>query len=222
MGASWGLSDPAGRTAHILAVLQLAADRGVEFLVFPELSVLPDVRIDIAEWLYEHEGPLRCVVAGSFHEDADGRWVNRSVVLGPDGEELAHHDKMRGMRIETFWEEIHESREVTLHHGDAGPFGLAVCLDFFDENPSPVRALYNDLGCRLVAVPSMGEGPTVSAHRSKAEALRRLGGASTVMANETPDGHGGCAFVVGVTGAGEEVDDEDDAFACLSLDWTGA
>jgi deaminated glutathione amidase len=97
------------------------------------------------------------LLAGSISEQGDEKAFNTSVLIGPDGDDLAVYRKIHMFDVEaggvTYRESKHEQAGVEIVSGPVGDqvLGLSVCYDLrFPE-------LYRILavrGARLIAVPS--------------------------------------------------------------------
>jgi deaminated glutathione amidase len=101
-------------------------------------------------------------------ERGDGRWVNRSLLVGPDGSIAARYDKIHMFDVQlASGENWQESKAYAA--GDAavtalcpiGRLGLAICYDI--RFPALFGAL-GDLRCDAIALPAAFTVPTGKAH----------------------------------------------------------
>ncbi|MEW6210544.1 MAG: hypothetical protein AB1631_19425 [Acidobacteriota bacterium] len=87
-------------------ILQQCRDQGVSILVLPELRMPPALLDTVKKFLQDQSWSglqsgkgLLLVVAGSWHEEIDGRWLNRSYVLDCMGNTVWMHDKLAEFNI---------------------------------------------------------------------------------------------------------------------------
>jgi hypothetical protein len=84
------------------AILTAAIDHDVDVLVFPELSVDHDALTFIRDFLAYRKtpGPLKLVVAGSFHREWNGGdYVNQAPMLDWQGNEVWQHRKLQPYKM---------------------------------------------------------------------------------------------------------------------------
>jgi predicted amidohydrolase len=177
----------------VQAVLEEARSHGATIVVLPELTVDPEVRRRLRQWLRENPShPFALVVAGSFHESrpgveaGPGQGVAR--VFDAFGDEVLAHVKLRPMRTEKkdrrIAEDLEGSRKVDLVLAPFGLLGVAICLDFCESGDVAVANLWTRVGPALMLVPSMGGTSTNNAHGRRAEDLARVHGTATVVASQ--------------------------------------
>lgn len=180
------LGDPDRRWASVEAALEAARDAEARLVVFPELTIDPDVRGRVADWLHAARHPFALVAAGSFHEDRR----NLGHLLGADGRALIVHQKLRPMRTMSGGQDVDEDVEIgtelELLYGPQGLVGLAICLDFCEGGEAPVRELWRAVGPGIVLVPSMGAGSTTRAHERRATELATHHGTTSIVASQHP------------------------------------
>ncbi|QIE57845.1 carbon-nitrogen hydrolase family protein [Pikeienuella piscinae] len=177
--------DPAANMPRTEALVRDAAKGGAELIATPEVTNIVSMsRARQREMLRsEAEDPtlarLRAVAVemgvwvliGSLAlsgESPDGRFVNRSFLLGPDGGIVARYDKIHMFDAapgagEAYRESAgyRPGKAATLARTPWGGLGLTICYDLrFPE-------LYLRLaraGARLIAIPSAFTRPTGAAH----------------------------------------------------------
>lgn len=177
--------DPAANLAMVRAMLREARDRGAEFALTPEVTnclsssrshqqaVLQDQDDDItlAGLRAEAEALGLWLLIGSLGlqtGDPDGRFANRSFLVGPDGGIRAHYDKIHMFDVDVSPEETYRE-SAGYRPGDravvtevAGvPMGMAICYDV--RFPRLFKAL-GDAGARILTVPAAFSPVTGAAH----------------------------------------------------------
>lgn len=160
-----------------------AAAKGAQYALSPEVSIVfaenreglasvagpwegnPDIAA-VAEMakrhrLYLHLGSLAVALP-------DGRFANRSVLFGPDGEIRAHYDKIH--LFDATLPGLRDYREsATYAPGEAavvtplGEFGLGMTICYDMRFPALHRALA-EAGATLLSVPAAFTKPTGEAH----------------------------------------------------------
>lgn len=186
------------RASVIKRAIDAAADAGVDVLVFPELTIVPDLREAAIRHLR-----LRCgeptsapapslIVLGSFHQQDANRVFNTTLLVNAQGEPVgarrrkrpaAHishrklaaagdHEKPTGERIDV-------GDTLTVYVTPLGIVALAICKDYLDTRLS---ALWHSVAPDLVLVPSYGPG--MNAHHSRAKDLHGQYGTISVIAHE--------------------------------------
>lgn len=111
------------------------------------------------------------VLVGSFalrSDDPDGRFVNRSFLITPQGEIYARYDKIHMFDVElSKTESYHESKgyrpgtEAVVARTPFGTIGLTICYDL--RFPSLYRTLAQN-GAEILTIPSAFTRPTGEAH----------------------------------------------------------
>ena len=176
--------DPAENAATIVAAVERAAGDGAAMLFTPEMSGLLDRdRTRAATHIVaEDANPVLAAVreAAARHgvwtalgslavAREDGRWANRSLLVGPDGAVVARYDKIHMFDVDlASGESWRESKAyapgeevVTVDDTPIGRLGLTVCYDI------RFPALFEELGrgrCEAIAIPSAFTRPTGEAH----------------------------------------------------------
>lgn len=176
--------DPAENAARIERAIGEAAESGAEMLFTPEMCGLLDRdRKRAARSIVREEGDcvLRCareaaskagiwVALGSLAiKREDGRWANRSFLIGADGAIAARYDKIHMFDVELStgesWREssaYEPGTQVVAGEGTPlGRLGLTICYDL------RFPALFDALGrreCDAIAIPAAFTVPTGRDH----------------------------------------------------------
>lgn len=169
--------------AHVSALIREAANAGADFITTPEcvsmmeprrrrvLEKATDETSDIAlqEFCELAKETGRWLLAGSLIIKVEAeRCANRSFLIGPTGQVVAHYDKVHMFDVDlTDGESYRESR--TYRAGTRavvadlpwGTLGLSVCYDM--RFPYLYRALAH-AGASMLTVPSAFTRPTGKAH----------------------------------------------------------
>ena len=177
--------DPEANLPRTVAMVQQAADMGAAFVLTPEVTNC--VSLDRAHQrnVLRHEADdttlaaLRNVAAargihlliGSLAlktADADGRFANRSFLIGPDGGVIARYDKIHMFDVEidsreTFRESsgYRPGTQAVLAHTPFASIGMAVCYDM--RFPRLADALVT-AGAQVLTYPSAFSPVTGAAH----------------------------------------------------------
>ena len=177
--------DPEANLPRTVAMVQQASDMGAEFVLTPEVTNC--VSLDRAHQrnVLQHEADdttlaaLRNVAAargihlliGSLAlktDDADGRFANRSFLIGPDGGVIARYDKIHMFDVEidsreTFRESsgYRPGTQAVLAHTPFASIGMAVCYDM--RFPRLADALVT-AGAQVLTYPSAFSPVTGAAH----------------------------------------------------------
>jgi predicted amidohydrolase len=174
--------------ARLHAVIERAAQAGLDILVFPELSLTEQLLGQLRDRLATQTGDFpKLVVAGTLF---DGR-RNVCHVLGPDGRTLWQQPKMNRFQIlpdelpdapqpipERGGEEDIDISERTIRIADL-PFGrvaVLVCLDFILPETYSVLA---NMQVNCIIVPAMT--PTTRRFETLAWAHAAASGATTIV-----------------------------------------
>lgn len=177
--------DPAANLPQTRALIAQAAKAGAEFILTPECTNMlsSDRAHQTAMICDEADDPtlhaLRddaralgvTLLIGSLgvkSGDADGRFANRSFLIGPDGEIRARYDKIHMFDVTVSETESYResaayrpgSKAVTAPVGDA-MIGMAVCYDL--RFPHLFRALAH-AGAQILTVPAAFNDTTGAAH----------------------------------------------------------
>jgi predicted amidohydrolase len=178
--------DPDANLPRTEALVRGAADRGAGFALTPECTNIVSSSRSRQREVLRHEDAdptlarLRAVAAESglwlligslcllAEDDADGRFVNRSFLIGPDGGIRARYDKIHMFDVDLAdGESYRESAafrpggRAVLAEAAGVPLGMTVCYDL--RFPPLYRALAQ-AGARILTVPSAFTVPTGRAH----------------------------------------------------------
>ena len=136
-------------------LLREATDAGASIVVLPELSVTETLANQLETWVRQ-PGPLRLLVAGSFHYADREHRANRALAWVRGHPTPPTHDK-HSPADRPVIEDITPSGwpEIRIHvTADGWHLVIAVCRDLL--NPHAVHALC-EAGANLVLAPSMSE-----------------------------------------------------------------
>ncbi|WP_170334679.1 carbon-nitrogen hydrolase family protein [Ruegeria arenilitoris] len=177
--------DPAENLATVRTMMAEAADQGARFILTPEvtncvststtrqhevlqreeddqtLAGLRDQAAALSVWL------LIGSLAVKTH-DADGRFANRSFMIGPQGQIVARYDKIHMFDVqvsdsETFRESknYRPGERAVLAQTEFGAVGMTICYDI--RFPHLYAALAQ-AGARILTVPAAFSPVTGAAH----------------------------------------------------------
>ena len=194
--------DPAGNAASLTQACRDAADGGAAMLFTPEMSGLLDR--DRARAIQvirsEADDPVLAsvreaaaeagiwVAIGSLALRGEGeRWVNRALIIDPQGQIRARYDKMHMFDVDLAtgesWRESNAyapgHRAVTVDDTPVGRLGLTVCYDI------RFPALFDALGralCDVIAIPAAFTVPTGKAHWHVLQRARAIEASAYVVA----------------------------------------
>lgn len=159
-----------------------AAERGVDVMVAPELTLPPAARAQVLHAMRWASGPeLALLVPGSFHERTDGGVYNRAILVDGKGNEITAARKLTkfGRLEEGFLESIALGDEITVVITPIGTVAVAICKDFCDDY---VGRVWDQIQPEWLLVPAYGKG--ASAHETAARRIGRLVGTITILAHE--------------------------------------
>lgn len=177
--------DPVANLERTGAFVAEAADRGARFVLTPEVTnCVSNSRSRQGEVLHlEADDPtlaaLRAqagalgiwLLIGSLAlrtSDADGRFANRSFLIGPDGTIVARYDKIHMFDVDVTPEETFRESDgyrpgdrAVVADTDFGRVGLTICYDI--RFPHLHQALAR-AGARILTVPAAFSPVTGAAH----------------------------------------------------------
>lgn len=177
--------DPEANLTQTLSLLAQAVAEGATFVLTPEVTNCVSTSRSHQQQVLQHEAQditlaaLRAAAAdagiwlligslGLKTDDADGRFANRSFLIGPQGEIVAHYDKIHMFDVqindaETYRESsgYRPGSTAVVANTPFGCIGMSVCYD--------VRfpLLYNALakaGAHILTVPAAFSPVTGAAH----------------------------------------------------------
>lgn len=177
--------DPAANAATIKQAMTEAKAGGATMVFTPEMALLLDrdraratatvsggavtaaiatlsaAAAELGMWLHIGSAPIADPAVAP-------RWVNRSLLFGPDGALVAHYDKMHLFDVQLatgeHWRESNNyapGERLVLAETPLGKLGLSICYDLrfaglFDQ--------YGAAGCAAMAIPAAFTVPTGEAH----------------------------------------------------------
>lgn len=204
--------DPVANLPRTVQMVRQAVDMGAQFVLTPEVTnCLSTSRAHQADVL-AHEGDdmtlagLREVAAetgihlliGSLAlktDDPQGRFANRSFLIGPDGGILARYDKIHMFDVaisntETFAESsgYRPGERAVLAQSAFAPIGMAICYDM--RFPRLADTLVT-AGARILTYPSAFSPTTGAAHWHSLLRARAIEGGAWVLAPAQTGKHAG-------------------------------
>jgi predicted amidohydrolase len=193
--------DPAANARTISEAAGNAAKGGAAMLFTPEMSGLLDRNRAraAAHIVAETHNPVLAaardaartnglwIALGSLAvQTAHGRWANRSLLVGANGEIAARYDKIHMFDVDLAsgesWRESNAyepGHEVVVAETPAGMLGLSICYDI------RFPALYEALGqrrCDVIAIPAAFTVPTGQAHWHLLQRARAVEASAYVVA----------------------------------------
>jgi predicted amidohydrolase len=194
--------DPVVNAATIVDAVRRAAGEGAAMLFTPEMSGLLDRNRPRAtpHIVAEDANPVLALAraAAATHglwialgslavEREDGRWANRSLLIGPDGAVAARYDKIHMFDVDLAsgesWRESNAyapgEEVVVVDDTPIGRLGLTVCYDI------RFPALFEELGrrsCDAIAIPAAFTVPTGAAHWHLLQRARAVEASAWVVA----------------------------------------
>lgn len=177
--------DPVANLANTCRLVRKAVDDGATFVLTPELTnglsssrthqraVFRDEATDATLAALRDEAKLAGIwlligSLGLLTDDADGRFANRSFLIGPDGEIVARYDKIHMFDVNVSPTEVYRESEGYRPGGRAvltetpfGKIGMTVCYDL--RFPALYRRLAQ-AGAQILTVPAAFNHITGAAH----------------------------------------------------------
>ncbi len=177
--------DPAENLADVLGMTRTAVASGADFILTPEMTNCLSSSRDHQRKVYRHEEDDPTLQAlrdaaktagkhlligslGLLTHDADGRFANRSFLIGPDGAVEARYDKIHMFDVNVSETEVYRE-SAAYRPGDQavvvqtpfGKLGMAVCYDL--RFPHLFRRLAQG-GAEILTVPAAFNDTTGRAH----------------------------------------------------------
>jgi predicted amidohydrolase len=182
------LTDPRRRWSSVLHGLREALAAEAAIVVLPELTVCPDLRRMVSDWLDDRPGhPFMLILPGSFHEEKDGKVFNIAELFNRFGNPVLHHRKLTRFGNQQKQEGIETGSRIELLDTPIGLIGMPICLDFCEEG-EPFSSLWGRIGAEWLLVPAFGAAGSIAAHLRRAKELFRKHGTVSVIANQHPRG----------------------------------
>jgi predicted amidohydrolase len=177
--------DPAANLAVTLGMMDAAIAQGAEFILTPEVTnCVSGSRAHQKSVLHSEENDLtlaglraRAAEAGVWlligslalrTDDPDGRFANRSFLIGPDGGIVARYDKIHMFDVDVSPEETYRESDgfrpgarAVLADMPLGKLGMTICYDI--RFPHLHRALAQ-AGATILTVPAAFSYVTGAAH----------------------------------------------------------
>ena len=204
---AYGLKDTKTRKQSIIVKLEDAWHKEADIVVFPELTICPELRRFISEWLHsKKQVPFSMILAGSFHEKQHGKIYNYAELTSRTGKRLIEHRKLKASGDKSFREGIDFGNRIELLDTPIGLVGIPICLDFCEEG-EPFGRLWSALGPEWLLVPAFGDEKNIHAHKRRAQALSIAHGTVCAIANQNPGGQDkdhGFLHVIGGAVHGQE------------------
>ncbi|MEP5631335.1 MAG: carbon-nitrogen hydrolase family protein [Tateyamaria sp.] len=204
--------DPAKNLPRTIAMVRQAVDQGAEFVLTPEITNCVSTSRAHQTQVLAHEGDdetlsgLRAIadelgihlLIGSLAlktDDPQGRFANRSFLIGPDGGILARYDKIHMFDVaisdtETYAESsgYRPGTRAVLASTDIAPIGMAICYDM--RFPKLSDALV-DAGAHILTYPSAFSPVTGAAHWQSLLRARAIEAGAWVLAPAQTGTHPG-------------------------------
>ena len=177
--------DPAANLPVTIAFIRQAAAAGAGFILTPELTNGLSSSRAHQRQVFRHEGDDPTLAAlrdeaktagvwlligslGVLTHDADGRFANRSFLIGPDGSVVARYDKIHMFDVNVSPSEVYRESEgyrpgsrAVLAETPFGRVGMTVCYDL--RFPALYRRLAQ-AGAEILTVPAAFNHVTGAAH----------------------------------------------------------
>ncbi len=177
--------DPAANLPETLALIGAAVEGGADLVLTPECTNCLSSNRDHQRRVLRHEeddqtlAVLRAAAAdhgiwlligslGLLTHDADGRFANRSFLIGPDGDIAARYDKIHMFDVNVSETEVYRESagyrpggRAVLADTPLGRIGITVCYDV--RFPYLYRALAK-AGAQILTVPAAFNHITGAAH----------------------------------------------------------
>ncbi len=195
--------DPAANLGMVRALMTEAAERGAQFILTPEVTncvststtrqreVLQHEEDDLTlAGLRDHAKALNVwLLIGSLAvktHDADGRFANRSFMIGPQGQIVTRYDKIHMFDVQvTEAESFRESKNyrpgdrAVIAETEFGKVGLTVC---YDVRFPHLYAALAQAGARILTVPAAFSPVTGAAHWESLLRARAIENGAWVLA----------------------------------------
>ena len=208
--------DPAANLPVTLGFIREAASAGADFILTPECTNLLSSNRAYQNDVLRHEeddltlAALRAeaealgiwLLIGSLGlktHDADGRFANRSFLIGPQGQIVARYDKIHMFDVDVSETERYRESEgyrpgtrAVLTEVAGTPLGMAICYDL--RFPHLFRRLAQ-AGAQILSLPAAFNDTTGAAHWESLIRARAIENTCFVLAPAqcgTHAAHGGC------------------------------
>ncbi|MCV0387866.1 MAG: hypothetical protein K5821_15970 [Nitrobacter sp.] len=150
-------------------------------LTMPEPTI-EAMRAMLASSALEGCGPLRYLVAGSWHTEVEGRMRNQCRVLDGYGEPICEVFKWAKFIFDHKMEAIEPGNEVHIIVGEYELSVVAICRDFLHAPTDlPYVRLNVDVALVPSMIPSIDDRATLTAHAATADTMRVRYGTRTLV-----------------------------------------
>lgn len=173
---------------EINQALEVARERRVTLLIFPELAIPPALEGAIVSHLSRGRGladyPLLTLLGLCHRPNSIGDLdLNEAVLLGPDGRELHRHRKLAPFSQyeegkPSFGEQLEVGRVLSVLESALGNLSPLICLELFHDR---IGEALSRSHANLLVVPSLS--PKTSAHRTAASRFQATLRAGTFVCN---------------------------------------
>lgn len=146
-------------------------------VVWPELSMTPNLQRLVVDQLTAglmNEKPPRLdlLVLGSWHDEKDGAWQNRALIIDGFGDEVGSHAKVmpyRGHSSARYrLEDIERGDRITCILTEDQIVAVLICRDFCDRTG---KSPFGELDVDLILIPSHGNDTTLRGHQAQAASV---------------------------------------------------
>ncbi|WP_041641365.1 nitrilase-related carbon-nitrogen hydrolase [Magnetococcus marinus] len=174
-----------------MAALEAAKELKANLVIFPELTLTPQLRECVQTWLYDNQDHgFAMLIPGSFHEMVEPSQdpINRAVLLSGLGETLLQHNKIIPFSTAGMHENITSGDTLTLLDSPIGLIALAICRDFLESDDN-TKLPWQSVAPHWALIPSMSEIQGVRAHLRQAKILAMACGTRALVPNQSLDGN---------------------------------
>ena len=186
-----GFTDKKGRWQSVLRSFTKASSEKADIVVFPELTICPELRDAVVTWLLDNpEHPFMLILPGSFHQRMDGSVYNYSELFDRLGEKVLAHKKLTTSGTKGRFENISTGKRIELLDTSFGLIAMPICLDFCEEGV-PFGEIWEHISAEWLLVPAFGNTSSLNAHWREAKKLYRSHKAVSVVSNQHIGGEDG-------------------------------
>ena len=151
-----GVAEKKEINQKILDIINLAAKKKIDILVFPDMLGSEEILLEMNDKLRDIDAPIITVLPSVWKNER-----NQSIVVDSVGDEICRQDKHKSYDFtedgKTYFENINSSNTIhILHCYGLGRIVIAICKDFLDK--TYVDYLISDLHATLILSPSFSTG----------------------------------------------------------------